>query len=61
MLRTSIEEMHLVTNVLGSASFSMAVPPVPNGVFYAQAISFDPAANPLGLTTSNAVRLVIGL
>ncbi len=59
-LRASIEDLFVLTNVLGAATWSFAIPPVPGAVFYAQALPFDPAANPLGLTVSNAARGVVG-
>jgi hypothetical protein len=59
-LRTSIDQIDLLTNVLGSASWSWTVPLVPGGVFHAQVLPLDPTANTLGLTTSNGARGVIG-
>ena len=50
-----------VANVLGIAQWSLTVPPIPGGEFFVQAVAFDPPANALGLTTSNAGHAVLGL
>ncbi|MCA8965486.1 MAG: ABC transporter permease [Planctomycetes bacterium] len=54
------EAPYLLTNVLGSALWSWNVPNVPGVSFYNQAFGFDPAANALGLSASNAGRGTIG-
>lgn len=60
-LRTSIDDVQGLVNVLGAASWSWTVPPVPGASFYAQVLPFDPGINPLGLTASNGGHGVIGL
>jgi len=55
------EELIVLTNVLGSAVWQRAIPSFPGLTFYNQAFAFDPAANALGLTTSNGGQGVIGL
>ncbi|HLQ38769.1 MAG TPA: hypothetical protein VK348_13250 [Planctomycetota bacterium] len=48
------DEVRLVTNVLGSAVWTIDVPPnFPGVTFYNQAFAIDPAANALGITASN--------
>ena len=59
-LLTSCEQIHLLTNVLGSAQWSFQVPPVPGASFYTQVFPLD-SVNALGLTASNGARGVIGL
>ena len=60
-LMTSIEQVDVLTNVLGAATWSFLVPPVPGASFYAQVMPLDPGQNALGLTASNAGHGVIGL
>jgi hypothetical protein len=60
-LRTSIEDVQPLQNVLGTATWSFVIPPVPGATFYLQTVPFDPVANPLGLTFSNGGRAVVGL
>lgn len=60
-LLASGEDVIYLPNVLGSAVWSFQVPPLPGVRFYNQILPQDPFANPLGLTTSNAARGVIGL
>jgi hypothetical protein len=60
-LLCSAESLQVLTNVLGSSVWTFAVPPFPGAVFFNQAVAFDPAANALGLTTSNGGRSVIGM
>ena len=55
------DQLHIMSSVLGSGAWSFVVPPVPGATFFNQAFPFDPSANPLGLTTSNGGRGVIGL
>ena len=57
----SCESLQVLPNVLGSSTWSFAIPPIPGAVFFNQAIALDPSANNLGLTTSNGGRGVIGL
>jgi hypothetical protein len=60
-LRTSIDDVQPVQNVLGTALWSFVIPPVPGAQFFLQTVPFDPAANPLNLTFSNGGRAVVGL
>jgi len=60
-LLTSIELVEVLTNVLGAATWSFAVPPVQGASFYTQVLPLDPGINPLGLTASNGGHGVIGL
>lgn len=60
-LRTSIEDVQPLQNVLGTATWSFVIPPVPGATFYLQTVPFDAVANPLGLTFSNGGRAVVGL
>jgi hypothetical protein len=49
------------TNALGTASWNVSLPAATDGViFYTQMLVIDPAANGLGLITSNGTRDVIG-
>lgn len=59
-VRSSGEDLALLTNVLGSALWQWTVPNAPGVSFYNQAFAFDPAANALGITTSNAAQGTIG-
>ena len=61
LLRTSIDDLQPLQNVLGTATWSFTIPPVPGAVFYMQAVPFDATANGLGLTFSNGGRAVVGL
>ncbi len=54
------EAPYLVSNLLGSAVWSWNVPNVPGVSFFNQAFAFDPAANALGLSASNAGHGTIG-
>ncbi|MFN9275836.1 MAG: hypothetical protein ACK6D2_08895, partial [Planctomycetota bacterium] len=60
-LRTSIETAQPVGNVLGNATWSIAIPPLLGATFYVQTAPFDLAANGLALTFSNGARVVVGL
>jgi hypothetical protein len=60
-LRTSIDDVQPLQNVLGTALWSFVIPPMPGATFFLQAVPFDPAANPLNLTFSNGGRAVVGL
>lgn len=55
------EALYLLTNVLGSAVWQFPVPHALGVSFYNQAFAFDPSANPLGLSASNAGVATIGL
>jgi hypothetical protein len=57
---SSAEQLHFLTNVLGTAVWNVTIPNFPGASFYNQAIVFDAAANPLGITTSNGGHGVIG-
>lgn len=54
-----------VTNFNGTAYHSIAIPPnlLPSTVplFFAQGVTFDPAANPLGIAVSNAAAASLGI
>lgn len=60
-VRASCEVLDVLVNVLGSATWSFTVPPVPGASFYVQVFPLDPGANALGVTASNGARGVIGL
>ncbi len=60
-LRISIDDLQPIQNILGTATWSFTIPPVPGAVFYMQAVPFDATANGLGLTFSNGGRAVVGL
>ncbi len=57
---SSGEDLRLLTNVLGSALWQWTIPNAPGVSFYNQAFVFDPAANALGITVSNAGHGTIG-
>ncbi len=63
-LWSSAEAVVPLVNVAGSATPRFSVPPSPPGMlgaaFFGQALVGDPAANPLGLVVSNALRFVVG-
>jgi hypothetical protein len=54
------DDLSLVTNVLGVGLWQWTIPNAPGASFYNQAIVFDAAANPLGITVSNGAHGVIG-
>ncbi len=60
-LRASIDDIQGIVNVLGAATWSWTIPPVPGASFYTQVLPLDPGLNALGLTASNACHGVIGL
>ncbi len=60
-LRTSIDDIQGVVNILGSASWNWTVPPIPGASFFVQVLPIDPGVNALALTASNACHGVIGL
>ena len=60
-LRSSIDDIQGLVNVLGSATWSWTVPPIAGASFFLQVLPLDPGQNALGLTVSNACRGVIGL
>jgi hypothetical protein len=49
-----------MTNVLGVSTWTLPIPNTPGFTFYNQAVVFDPVANPLGLTLTNAGRSIVG-
>lgn len=55
------DQLHVMSTVLGSGSWSWQVPPLPGLTFYNQAFALDPTTNALGLVTSNAGTGIIGL
>ncbi|MBI5851420.1 MAG: hypothetical protein HZB39_10420 [Planctomycetes bacterium] len=59
-LLVSGDILYPVPNVLGVGTWSFPVPNYPGYAFFNQAFAFDPVANALGLTVSNAGRGVIG-
>lgn len=61
MLRTSIDDIQPLANILGAATWNWAIPPVAGASFYAQVLPIDPTANALAITASNACHGVIGL
>ncbi len=60
-LMASCEQLDVLVNVLGSATWSFVVPPFPGASFYVQVFPLDPGVNTLGLIASNGARGVIGL
>ncbi len=62
-LYTSADLLVVIPATAGVATWSFPVPLQPSLVgeaFYLQGVTFDPAANPMGLATSNAATLVVG-
>jgi hypothetical protein len=55
------EQLYPLTNVLGSAVWSVPIPNLPSLMFYNQAFAFDPAANALGISASNAGQGTVGM
>jgi hypothetical protein len=60
-LRTSIDDIQPLVNILGAATWNWTIPPVPGASFFTQVLPLDPGQNALGLTASNAGHGVIGL
>lgn len=60
-LLQSLDALLPLANIVGSASWSLTVPPIPGGEFFVQAFAFDPPATAFGYTASNAAKAVIGL
>ncbi len=63
-LLVPIDVAELRLAVAGSAEWSVVIPNVPTlagAVFRQQAFVFDVAANPLGLTNSNAITATLGV
>ena len=54
------EAPYILPNLLGSAAWQWTIPNAPGLPFYNQAFAFDPPANALGITASNAGHGVIG-
>ena len=59
-LLASIDDIQAMTNVLGTAVWSLAVPTLPGAQFYVQAVAFEPAANALGVVLSNGGHGTLG-
>lgn len=60
-LLCSPDYVYTTTNVFGSSLWDIQLPPGMGGVtFYNQAVVFDVAAQPSGLTLSNAGRALVG-
>lgn len=58
-----VSPVYFVTGAGNTATLALSVPNNPNLMgltFYQQGWSFNPAANPTGMTTSNSARLTIG-
>jgi hypothetical protein len=63
LLLASIEVLTTMTQQGSTATSSFAIPAIPGVLgfeFFQQAAAFDPASNPAGVVTSNALRLVVG-
>jgi hypothetical protein len=59
-LLIGIDNLYPTSNVLGAAAWTFPIPNIPGGIFFSQAVVFDPPANTFGLTLSNGGRGVIG-
>ena len=59
-VRSSGDDIGVVTNVLGTGIWQWTVPNAPGASFYVQAFAFDAPANALGITSSNGAAGVIG-
>lgn len=59
-LLASIDDIQAMTNVLGTAVWSLAVPTLPGARFCVQAVAFEPAANALGVVLSNGGQGTLG-
>ena len=59
-LLASIDDIQAMTNVLGTAAWSLPVPTLPGAQFYVQAVAFEPAANALGVVLSNGGHGTLG-
>lgn len=60
-LLTSIDNILPLTNVLGSAVWSLQMPHLPGASFYLQAVPFETSANSLGVALSNGGHGLLGL
>jgi hypothetical protein len=60
-LLIGIDNLYPTSNVLGAAAWTFPIPNIPGGIFFSQAVVFDPPANTFGLTLSNGGRGVIGI
>ncbi|MEQ1634828.1 MAG: kelch repeat-containing protein, partial [Planctomycetota bacterium] len=60
-LLTSIDNIIPLTNVLGSAVWSLQIPHLPGASFYLQAVPFELSANALGVALSNGGHGLLGL
>lgn len=60
-LLTSIDNIIPLTNVLGSAVWSLQMPHLPGASFYLQAVPFEASANALGVALSNGGHGLLGL
>ena len=54
------DALMLLSNVLGNAAWTLPIPNVGGTVFFTQAFALDPAANALGLTSSNGGQATVG-
>lgn len=59
-LLVGIDNLYSTSNVLGAAAWTFPIPNIPGGVFFSQAVVFDPPANTFGITLSNGGRGVVG-
>ena len=60
-LLTSIDNIIPVSNVLGSAAWTINLPNLPGASFYLQAVPFEASANSLGVALSNGGHGLLGL
>ena len=59
-LLVGIDNLYSTSNVLGAAAWTFPIPNIPGGIFFSQAVVFDPPANTFGITLSNGGRGVVG-
>jgi hypothetical protein len=59
-LLVGIDNLFSTSNVLGAAAWTFPIPNIPGGIFFSQAVVFDPPANTFGVTLSNGGRGVVG-
>ncbi len=59
-LLASIDDIQAMTNVLGTAVWSLPVPTLAGAQFYVQTVTFEPAANALGVVLSNGGEGMLG-
>ncbi len=59
-IQVSGDALYVLPNFLGLSTWSFPVPNLPGAVFYNQAFATDPAANVLGISSSNSGTATIG-